>query len=220
MASIAHMAGESTGASGLLEANGFRPTDARTFDTTSDTTFGGADESLRALATACVSGAPSTTEEMLATDSTAAAVAVCDSAVDAGVAAALTTTVDCWFADVELADPERSVRALPAEFGAVCESPCGASGVAPSRSTSDNTGSAEGAGAVGSSAGDAAAGGSAGDAAVGCSSGDAVATAEGTPIWVGVASADSVVSLLDALEPVRARRELCTAPERESAVEA
>jgi hypothetical protein len=167
---------------------------------------------------------------MLATDSTAASVAVRDSAVDTGVAAAaLMTIVDCWFADGELADPERSVRALPAEFGVVRDSPCGASLVAPSRATSDNTGSAEGAGvagcsvgdaAAGCSTGDAAAGCSTGDSAVGCSAGDAVATAEGTPIWVGVASADSVVSLLDALDPVRARRELCTAPERGSAVEA
>ena len=155
---------------------------------------------------------------MLATDSTAASVAVRDSAVDTGVAAALMTTVACWFADGELADPERSVRALPAEFGVVRDSPCGASVVAPSRATSDNTGSAEGAGVAGCSVGDAAAGCSAGDSAVGCSAGDAVATAEGTPIWVGVASAE--VSLLDALEPVRARRELCTAPERGSAVEA
>ena len=90
MASIAHMAGESTGASGLLEANGLRPTDARTFDTTSDTGFGGAG-SLSAIASACVSGALSRVEEMLATDSTAASVAVSGSAVDAGVAAAVTT---------------------------------------------------------------------------------------------------------------------------------
>jgi hypothetical protein len=195
----------------LLEANGFRPTDARTFDTTSDTTFGGADGSLRALATACVSGAPSTAEEMLATDSTAAAVAVCDSAVDAGVAAALTTTVDCWFADVELADPVRFVGALPAEFSAVRDSPCGASGVAPSRAASDDTGSAEGVGAAGCSMG---------DAAAGCSAGDTVATAEGAPVWVGVASANAVVSLLDGVERVCAPPELCTAPERGSAVEA
>jgi hypothetical protein len=157
---------------------------------------------------------------MLATDSTAASVAVRDSAVDTGVAGASMTAVDCWFTDGELADPERSFRALPAEFGVVRDSPCGASVVAPSRATSDDTGSAEGAGVAGCSVGDAAAGRSAGDSAVGCSVGDAVATAEGTPIWVGVASADSVVSLLDALEPVRARRELCTAPARGSAVEA
>jgi hypothetical protein len=175
---------------------------------------------------------------MLATDSTAASVAVPDSAVETGVAAALMTTVDCWFTDGELADPERSVRALPAEFGVVRDSPCGASVVAASPTTSENPGSAGGAGvadcsggagmagcsvgdaAAGCSTGDAAAGCSAGDSAVGCSTGDAVATAEGTPVWVGVASADSVVSLLDVLEPVRARGELCTAPERGSAVEA
>jgi hypothetical protein len=51
---------------------------------------------------------------------------VSDSAVDAGVETALTTTVDRWFADVELADPERFVRALPAELGAICDTPCGA----------------------------------------------------------------------------------------------
>jgi hypothetical protein len=131
------------------------------------------------------------------------------------------TTVDSWFTDGELADPERSVRALPAEIGVVRDSPFGASVVASSRAISDNTGSAEGAGVAGCSAGDAAAGDSAaGCSAVGRSAGDAVATAEGTPFWVGVASADSVVSLLDALEAVGACRELCTAPERGSAVEA
>jgi hypothetical protein len=167
---------------------------------------------------------------MLATDSTAASsVAVRDSAVDAGVETALSITVDCWFADVELADPVRFVRALPAEFSDVCESPCGASSVAPCRATSDCAGSAEGAGAAGCSAGDAAAGCSAGDAAVGWSSGDAAvgwssgdaaATAEGTPLWVDVASADAVVSLLDGVEPVCAPPELCTTPERGSADEA
>ena len=56
----------------------------------SDTRFGGADGSLNALATlASASGAPSTAETVLATDSTAASVAVRDSAVDAGVVAAL-----------------------------------------------------------------------------------------------------------------------------------
>ena len=225
MASIAHIAGESTGATGLSEANGFRPTDARTFDTTSDTGFGGADGSLTALATACVSGAPSTADEMAATDSTAASVAVGGSAVDAEVAAALTTTVDSWVADVALTDPERFVRALPAEFGAPCESPCGASGVASSWATSDCTGSAEGAGAAGSSVGDPEVDCSAGDAAVGCSvgacaAGDAAASAEDVPVWVGVASADAVVSLLDGVEPVCAPPELCTTPERGSAVEA
>jgi hypothetical protein len=157
---------------------------------------------------------------MLATDSTAASVAVRDSAVDAGVAAALATTVDCWLADVELADLERFAGALPAEFGAVCDSPCGAAGVAPSCASSDTTGSAEGAGAASCSVGDAAIGCSASDAAIGCSFGDAAATAEGTPVWVGIASADAVVSLLDGIEPVCAPPELCTTPERGSAVEA
>jgi hypothetical protein len=137
---------------------------------------------------------------MLAVDSTTASVAVRGSAVDAEGAAALTTTVDCWFADVELADPQRVVEALLAEFGAVCESPCGASAVAPSRATSDCTSSSEGAGA-------------------GCSSGDAVASAEDTLVWVAVASVDAVVSLLDVVEPVCVPPELCTTPERESAVE-
>ena len=169
---------------------------------------------------------------MLATDSTAASVAVRGSAVDAGVAAALTTTVDCWFADVELADPERFVGALPAEFGAVCDSPCGASGVgaaavaagvsgvAASRATGDGSGSAEGAAAAGCSVGDAAVGCSSGDAAAGGSADDAAASAEGTSVSVGVASADAVVSLLDGVEPVCASPELCTTPERGSAVEA
>ena len=65
-----------------------------------------------AFATACVSGASATAEAMLATDSTAASVAVSDSAVNAGVEAALSITVDCWFADVELADPERFVQGV------------------------------------------------------------------------------------------------------------
>jgi hypothetical protein len=162
---------------------------------------------------------------MPATDSTAASVAVGGSAVDAEVAAALTTTVDSRVADVALTDPERFVRALPAEFGAPCESPCGASGVASSWATSDCTGSAEGAGAADSSVGDPEVDCSAGDAAVGCSVGacatdDAAASAEDVPVWVGVASADAVVSLLDGAEPVRAPPELCTTPERGSAVEA
>ena len=250
-ASIAHIAGESTGATGLSEANGFRPTDVRTFDTTSVTRSGGADRSLIAFATACVSGASATAEAMLATDSAAASVAVSDSAVDAGVETALSITVDCWFADVGLADPVRSVRALPAEFGGVCESPCGASGVASSWATSDCAGSAEGAGAAGCSTGDAAAGCSTGDAAAGCSTGDAAAGCStgdaaagcstgdaaagcstgatlrgqrcggrGTSASVGVASADAVLSLRDEAEPVCAPPELCTTPERGSAVEA
>jgi hypothetical protein len=74
------------------------------------------------------------------------------------VAAASTTTVDCWVADFELADPDRFVGSLPAEFGATCDSPCGASvlgaaavatgvsGVAAFRATGDDIGFAEGAG--------------------------------------------------------------------------
>jgi hypothetical protein len=161
---------------------------------------------------------------MAATDSTAV-VAVGGSAFDAEVAAALTTTVESWVADVALTDPERFVRALPAEFGARCESPCGASGVVSSWATSDCTGFAEGAGAAGSSVGDPEVDCSAGDAAVGCSvgacaAGDAAASAEDVPVWVGVASADAVVSLLDGVEPVCAPPELCTTPKRGSAVEA
>jgi hypothetical protein len=148
---------------------------------------------------------------MLAADATTASVAVRGSAVDAEVAAALTTTVGCWFADVALADPQRVVDALLAEFGAVCDSPCGASAVAPSSATSDCTGSSAGGGAAGCSVGVAAAGGS---------SGDAVASAEDSLVWVGVASVDAVVSLLDVVEPVCVPPELCTTPGRESAVEA
>ncbi len=148
------------------------------------------------------------------------------------MAAAWTTTVDCGFADVELADPERFVGSLPAEFGAVCDSPCGASvvgaaavatgvsGVAASRATGDGTGSAEGAGAAGCSVGNAAVGCWVGNAAAGGSAGAAMATAAGTPVWVGVAPADAVVSLLDGVELVCAPPELFLIPERGSAVEA
>jgi len=106
------------------------------------------------------------------------------------VAAASTTTVDCRFADVELADPERLVGSLPAEFGAVGDSPCGASvlaaaavatgvsGVAASRATGDDIGFAE-----------------------------------------GVGPAVCLVSLLDGVELVGAPPELFLIPERRSAVE-
>jgi hypothetical protein len=166
---------------------------------------------------------------MLATDSTAGSVAVSGSEVDAGVAAALTTPVDCWFTDDELADPERFVGALPAEFSALCESPCCASRVAPSGATSDDTGCSVSDAMAGSSVSDATAGCSVSDATAGCSTGDAVvdcssggaaATAEGTPGGVGIASADAVVSLLDEVEPVCAPPELCTTPARGSPVEA
>ena len=59
-----------------------------------------------------------------------------------------------------------------------------------------------------------------GNAAAGGSAGAAVATAAGTSVWVGVAQADAVVSLLDGVELVCAPPELCTIPERGSAVEA
>jgi hypothetical protein len=91
------------------------------------------------------------------------------------VAAASTTTVDCRFADVELADPDRFVGSLPAEFGAACDSWRGASVLA-------------------------------------------VATAAGIPVWVGVAPADVVVSLLDGVELVGAPPDLFLIPERRSAV--
>ena len=135
-----------------------------------------------------------------------------------GFAAALMTTVDCGFTDVELADPDRFVGSLPAEFGAVCGLPCGASGVgaaavaagvtgvAAFRATGDGIGSTEGAAAAVCSVGDAAAGA-------------AVATAEGTPVRVGVASADAVVSLLDGGKLVCGRPERCPTPGRGPAVE-
>ncbi len=56
--------------------------------------------------------------------------------------------------------------------------------------------------------------------AAGGSAGAAVATAADTPVWVGVAPADALVSLLDGVELVCAPPELCTIPERGSAVEA
>ena len=59
-----------------------------------------------------------------------------------------------------------------------------------------------------------------GNVAAGGSAGAAVATAAGTSVWVGVAPADAVVSLLDGVELVCAPPELCTIPERGSAVEA
>ena len=121
------------------------------------------------------------------------------------LAAASTTTVDCRFADVELVDPERFIGTLPAKFGALCDSPCGASvlgaaavatgvsGVAASRATGD-------------------------DATARGLAGAAMATAAGIPVWVGVAPADVVVSLLDGVELVCAPLELFLIPERRSAV--
>ena len=148
------------------------------------------------------------------------------------MAAVWTTTVDCGFADVEGADPERFVGSLPAGFGAVCDSPCGASvlgaaavatgvsGVAASRAPGDGTGSAEDAGAARTSVGNAAVGCWVGTAAAGDSAGAAVATAAGIPVWVGIASADAVVSLLDGVELACAPPELFLIPEGGSAVEA
>jgi hypothetical protein len=168
---------------------------------------------------------------VLATDSTAGSVAVHGSAVEAVVAVALTTTVDCWFADIEFVDRERFVGTLPAEFGAICDSLCPASGMgaaavatgvfgfAASGATGDGTGSADGADAASCSVGDAAVGCWEGNAAAGGSAGAAVATAEGTPVWVSVAPVDAVVSLLDGAELACAPPDLRTTPERGSAVE-
>ena len=120
---------------------------------------------------------------------------------------------------------------LLAKFGAVSDSPCGASGVAPaavatgasgvaaSRATSDGTGSAEGADAAGCSVGNAAVGCWVGNASVGGSVGAAVAAAAGSLAGVGAASADALVSLLDGVELVCAPPELCTIPERGSGEE-
>ena len=162
------------------------------------------------------------------TDSTAACVAVRGRAVDAGVAAAWTTTVDCGVADVDLVDPESFVGSLPAEFGAAywrgasvlgaAAVAAGVSGVAASRATGDDIGFAEGAGAARTSVGNAAVGCWVGTAAAGDSAGAAVATAAGIPVWVGVAPADVVVSLLDGVELVCAPLELFLIPERRSAV--
>lgn len=80
--------------------------------------------------------------------------------------------------------------------------------------------SAEGAGGPGCSAGNAVIDCWVGTTATGRWAGAAVATAEGTPVWLGVAPADAVVSLLNGVELVCAPPELCTTPERASAVEA
>jgi hypothetical protein len=190
----------------LWEANGLRLTVAKTFETTSVTALSGAGGSLNASATACGGEAVSTVEAKLATDSTAASSTVCGSAVDALDAAALTTTDDCWSADVEIAKPARLVSALPAEFGGVLESPRAESGVVSCSATTDDNGSTEG---VGSS----------GDAATAGSSDGSVATEEVTLGWVGVASADELVSPLDGVEGF-APPGLWTTPERAPAVEA
>ncbi|WP_457148361.1 hypothetical protein [Mycobacterium sp. URHB0021] len=132
---------------------------------------------------------------------------VSGSAVDTGVATTRSITVDCWFTEAELADAVRLVRALLGEFGDVCESRCGSTFVVDSGATSaDSTGGV-------------AAGCGVGIAAVGGSSGEAAETAEGSSVPLGVGSADAVVSLLDGAEAVSAPPELCTIPERGSAVE-
>ena len=148
------------------------------------------------------------------------------------MAADPTTTVDCGVADVELADPERLVGSLPAGFGAVCDSPCrasgegasavatGVAGVAASRASGDGTGSAEDAGPAGCSLGDAVVGCWVRNAAAGGSAGAANATPEGTPVRVGRAPADAVESLLDGVELACAPPELFLIPERGYAVEA
>ena len=224
-ASIAHIAGESTGATGLSEANGFRPTDVRTFDTTSVTTFGGADGSLIAFANACVSGASATAEAMPATDSTAASVAVSGSAVDAGVAAALTITVDCWFAEVELADPVRFVRC--AAGGIRCRMRISVRRIRVSPAWCDGPAAGWRAPRAGCGAGAAAARRATRGRLLRGRRGSLVARRakprrrrRAPRFALGVASADAVVSLLDGAEPVSAPPELCTIPERGSAVEA
>ena len=97
-----------------------------------------------------------------------------------------------------------------AEFGAVGNSPCGASGLgaaavatgvsdlAAGCANTDATGSAEGADAAGCSVGDAAAGCSVGDAAAGCSAGAAVAAAAGSLAGVGAAV---LVGLVEPVAP-------------------
>ena len=132
------------------------------------------------------------------------------------MAAASTTTVDCRVADVELADPDRFVGSLPAEFGATCDSPCGASVLGAAAVATGVSGVAAfflGAGRAGCSLSDAAAGCLGGDAAAGGLAGAAGATAAGTPVWVGVAPADAVVSGWCARRPN-------SFPERRSAFEA
>ena len=132
------------------------------------------------------------------------------------MAAASTTTVDCWVADFKLADPDRFVGSLPAEFGATCDSPCGASVLGAAAVATGVSGVAAfflGAGRAGCSLSDAAAGCLGGDAAAGGLAGAAGATAAGTPVWVGVAPADAVVSGWCARRPN-------SFPERGSAFEA
>ena len=135
---------------------------------------------------------------------------------------------------------------LLAEFGAVGDSPCGASGVGAAAVATGVSGLAAGCAitdATGSAEGADAAGCSVGDAATVCSAGAAVAAAAGSLAGVGAAvlvglvepvapdevgafvgafvtPADAVMSLLDGAEPVCGPPELCTIPERGSAVDA
>jgi len=216
-ASTAHSAGDWTGASGASEADGLRPTQASTRDATRDTTSDAATGSLDTTGTAGVSGAPGTAAEAPATDTTAACVAAAPTAVDGG------------FSDVERVDPDRVIGALRTKVGTVGDAPCGTSGavavatgafgVPAFRAIRDGTAAAEGAGASDCSVGNTALGWGVGSAAAGDSAGVAVAVAD-TPVWVGSAPADALVSLLDGVEPVCAPPELCTTPVRGSAVDA
>ena len=134
---------------------------------------------------------------------------------------------------------------LLAEFGAG-DSPCGVSGVGAAAVATGVSGLAAGCAitdATGSAEGADAAVCSVGDAAAGCSTGAAVAAAAGSLAGVGAAvlvglvepvapdevgafvgafvtPADAVMSLLDGAEPVCGPPELCTIPERGSAVDA
>jgi hypothetical protein len=133
------------------------------------------------------------------------------------VVSATAATIDCRFADVERADPKRSVVSLPAEFGVLCG--VGAAAVARvSGVASDGTGSEEGSGAADCSVGNAAFGCCIASLAAGGSVGAAAASAADTRVCVGVASADAMASLLDGVELVCAPPELWTIPERGSAV--
>jgi hypothetical protein len=129
-------------------------------------------------------------------------------------------------AEVERADPKRFVPSLPAEFGVVSDSPCGARGVGAaavatvSGVASDGTGSAEGSSTADCSVGNAAFVCTIAKLAARGSAGAAVALAADTSVCVGVASADAMASLLGGVELVWAPPELCTIPERGSAVAA
>ena len=76
-ASIAHIVGGSTGATGLSETKGLIPTDARIFDTMPDTTFGGAVGALDAVGIVGVCTAIGVAEPVPAAVATASCVVVC-----------------------------------------------------------------------------------------------------------------------------------------------